>query len=158
MGASMNRARTTAVLSAAAAAALLAGCVSAAPTDEPATGASEFESMDSLYEAVNESAGCDPDAPAAPDMLVPPGDVIGESKMCTSTVMVTWFGDEKTAETALRMFSPESHGGIQLDVAAGSNWTVADLTDVAVGASPSAIQVNLEKVADDLGGYMVDHN
>ena len=48
--------------------------------------------------------------------------------------------------------------GIQLDVAAGSNWTVADITDVAVGASPSAIKVNLEKVADDIGGYMVDHN
>ena len=154
----MKRARRTAVLAAAFAVPLLAACGSSAPARESATGASQFESLDALYNAVNESAGCDPNAPAAPEMLLPPGDVIGESKMCTSTVMVSWFANEETADTALRMFSPESHGGIQLAVAAGSNWTVADITDVTVGASPSAIQVNVEKVADDLGGFMVDHN
>ncbi len=151
----MKAARTTAVLSAAGAAALLAGCGSAAPADE-STDASAFESIDAVYDAVNESAGCDPAAPAAPEMVAPPGDIIGESKMCTPSVMVSWFADGATVEKALDTLSPESNGGIRLSVAAGSNWTVADLTDVAVGASPSAIQVDLEQVAEDLGGFMVD--
>ena len=110
-----------------------------------------------MYNAVDESAGCDPGAPAAPDMLVPPGDIVGESKMCTSTVMVSWFADEETAKTALRLFSPDSHGGIRLDVAAGGNWAVVDVADVGIGASPSATEVDLEQVAEDLGGFMVDH-
>lgn len=144
------------MLCASGAAALLAGCGSAAGADESAD-ASAFETIDAVYSAVNESAGCDPAAPAAPEMVVPPGDILGESRMCTPTVMVSWFADGATVEKALDMFSPESNGGIRLSVAAGSNWTVTDLTDVAVGASPSATQVDLEQVAADLGGFMVDH-
>ncbi|MBG6226093.1 hypothetical protein IWX63_002679 [Arthrobacter sp. CAN_A2] len=103
--------------------------------------------MDEAYAAVDEVLGCDAGPAGEPIVPADGGALTSEQKLCSENVQIDLYPDEDSLQKALEIWSGSNQGEVHL--ARGSNWMVADITDVATGEPTTW---DIEGLADELNG------